>query len=119
MHIRFLWCSGRHSPAIGVSGHGCRHGNHFILLVDHVIVDILLPLVDVGDELLVGDLLVLVHVVDAVVDAIELLQVEDIRSPGLNAEEQLKVPVFTLSGIGIVISHEPVVDVLVRVVELV
>jgi hypothetical protein len=54
--------------------------------------------------------------VDVCVDISESPEVEDVGTPSLNSEEELKVPVVTLGGARVI---EPVVDILVRIVELI
>jgi hypothetical protein len=56
------------------------------------------------------------HLIDVCVDVSESSEVEDVGTPSLNSEEELKVFVVTLGGDRVI---EPVVDILVRVVELV
>ena len=60
--------------------------------------------------------MILGHLIDVCVDVGESSEVEDVGAPSLNSEEQLKVPVVTLGGAWVV---EPVIDILIRVVELI
>jgi hypothetical protein len=60
--------------------------------------------------------LILGHLIHVCVDVSESSEVEDIGTPSLNSKQKLKVSVVTLGSAWVV---EPVVDILVRVVELV